>query len=368
MKHGDLIEKVRALAKKADRGAAAGAWIASLGTKPGPWRGVLAGLAAAERVPTHPYVAFSASSDVCRECGAAPVTVLDALGGSDPGGVLPGDMALAYDALTWARAQTDPPSPTPADVARLGSILALVGKLPASAREGRFNDALRAKKLVVGNRYAVRAAIETLGALGILETPEHPGFTTKWTSFAARQARPSTRVECDPPIAFWTAAHGVNATRVDEWFGAFGVKAHASSKPRSIPVATASASQARRDARAARSTELELGDVITVQIGEAWRAAIVIGHARDRGGRTPVLQPSSWSGTAPPSRADIQRASRAPFWCRIDLWVRDDPKERWRTVGRVAAKAPKQLAPYVVLSSKHDGLPALWKVRPLPAR
>src|SRR5262249_1749219 len=76
-------------------------------------------------------------------------------------------------------------------------------------REGKLNLALRAEKLVIGNKYDCRHVIETLGACSVLETAEYPGFTTKWTSFAARQARPSVRVECDPPIAFWSAGHGV---------------------------------------------------------------------------------------------------------------------------------------------------------------
>jgi len=67
---------------------------------------------------------------------------------------------------------------------------------------------MSAAKICVGNRYDRRHVIETLGACGILETPEHPGFNTRFTTFAARQDRPQARVDCDPPIAFWTAAHG----------------------------------------------------------------------------------------------------------------------------------------------------------------
>jgi len=363
MKHDDLIKRVRALAKRIDRTAAAGAWLASLGTKPGPWRAPIAALAPAERVPAHAYRAFSASSTSCRECGVEPVIELDVDATSDRSGILPGDLLQVYPVLTWFRDQPEPPRPTAADARRFTRILRLVGELPATAREGQLNEALRAEKLVVGSKYVVRDVIETLGALGILETPEHPGFTTKWTSFGARQDRPSARVECDPPIAFWTAGHGVNAARVAEWFGAFGVKAPASSKPRALPVAKASASQARRAKRAARSTELELGDVVAASIGATWRAAIVIGHARDMGGRSPVLQPSTWSGNAPPTAADIRSAPRVEDWSRIDLWVRDDPKGTWRTIGSVAAKAPPKLTPYTLLSVKRDGIARLWQER-----
>jgi hypothetical protein len=366
MKHDEIIKQVRALAKKVDRNAVAGAWLAGLGTKPSPWRAPLSALAPAERVPSHSYRAFSASSPSCRECGALPVIDLDDEEMSERGEILPGDLAQAYPVLVWFRAQPEPPRPTPADAKRLTRILKLVGELPASAREGKLNEALRAEKLVLGNKYDVRSVIETLGALGILETPEHPGFTTKWTSFGARQDRPSVRVECDPPIAFWMAGHGVNATRVAEWFGSFGVKTPASSKPRALPVAKASASQARRAKRAARSTELELGDVIAAQIGSVWRAAIVIGHARDLGGRTPFLQPSTWRGDAPPSAADIRSAPRVNAWCQTDLWVRDDPKGTWRTIGTIDANSPPKFTPHTLFSAKRDGIARFWEdCRPL---
>lgn len=368
MKHDDLIKRVRAVAKKIDRTAAAGAWLVGLGKKRSPWLAPLSALAPAERVPSHAYRAFSASSTSCRECGAKPVIDLDDEAMSEQSGILPGDLAQAYPVLMWFREQPEPPKPTAADTKRFTRILALVGELPATAREGKLNEALRAEKLVLGNKYDVRDVIETLGALGILETPEHPGFTTKWTSFGARQDRPSARVECDPPIAFWMAGHGVNADRVAEWFGAFGVKAPASSKPRALPVAKASASQARREKRAARSTELELGDVVATSIGGVWRAAIVIGHAKDMGGRTPILQPSTWTGDAAPSAAEVRSAARVDDRSCIDLWKRDDPKGSWRTIGRVAAKAPPKLTPYTLFSIKHDGLARLWRERPRPLR
>ncbi|CAN5914662.1 hypothetical protein BH11MYX2_BH11MYX2_25940 [soil metagenome] len=268
-------------------------------------------LAAAEKVPAHPYKEFSANSPSCRECGwdASSIPELH-----ERGQLLPGELDEAILALEHAEKEA-PPVATKADVKRLSDLLALVGTLLDTAREGALNEAIRKAKLVVGNKYDIRHVIETLGACGILETPEHPGFTTAWTSFAARQDRPSVRVECDPPIAFWIAAHGVNAKNVTQWFGALGVKAPAGTRARKLPVAKMSSSAKRREARAARNTELVVGDI--VQIGK--RSAIVVGHHHDRGGRFPILQP--WDN------ALVGRPAM------MDMWKRDDPKGRWTTVG-----------------------------------
>jgi hypothetical protein len=156
MKHDDLIKRVRALAKKIDRTAAAGAWLASLGTKPGPWRAPLAALAPAERVPAHAYRAFGASSASCRECGVEPMVELDDDATSDRSGILPGNLLQAYPVLTWFCEQPEPPKPTAADARRFTRILSLVGELPATAREGSLNEALRADKLVGGGKYSMK--------------------------------------------------------------------------------------------------------------------------------------------------------------------------------------------------------------------
>ncbi|MCE9578844.1 MAG: hypothetical protein K8W52_37310 [Deltaproteobacteria bacterium] len=147
--------------------------------------------------------------------------------------------AIAHDAsireLRRRARAADAPAIAGAFVASLGAepgawrapLVALAAGLavpPPRAKETPLSAAIAREGLAVGNKHDRRHVIETLGACGVLETPEHPGFTTRWTTFAARQDRPSARTECDPPIAFWTAAHGVNAASVARWFGHLGVK------------------------------------------------------------------------------------------------------------------------------------------------
>lgn len=349
--HDEVIRKVRAVARSADRKALASAFVASLGEKPGFWRSVLGALAAAEAVPTHAYKPFSRSSPDCRECGLLPKVEPAEL--STRGDDLPGDLASALAILEQAR-KANVPVAKAADGKRLKQILATVGTLPADARESRLNDAIRKAKIVVGNKYDVRAVIEALGACGVLQTPEHPGFSTKWTSFAARQDRPSSRVESDPPIAFWTVGHGVDAANVKRWFGSLGITAPAASKPRKAAVAKVSKGMTAREKRAARSTELELGDVVAFAVGSTWLAARVIGHHRDMGGRVPVLERLAWRGTSAPSLDDVRKAKSERVTSMMDLWKREDRGGRWTTIGTLPT--PKQdVGGYIVTGLRRDG-------------
>lgn len=353
MKHDAVVRELRALARKADRRAIAGAFLASLGGQPGRWRAPICALAAAERVPAHRYRAFSAANTACRECGIEPNETLDPDDVSERDELLPGDLPRAMQVLAWTRTGA-PPVPTATDAERFTRLLALVGKLPANARYGQLADAIRKAKLVPGTTYEVRSVVETLAACGILETPQHPGFTTAWTSFAARQDRPNVRVEVDPPLAFWTAGHGVNATNVKYWFGELGVSSPASAKPRAVAVAKASRTTTKRAARAARATTLAIGEVIAAKIGREWRAGIVIGHHHDLSGRCPIITPSAWRGTTAPTLADVRNAARDRASWLIDLWERNDPKGRWAVIGTLPEK-PQQLSGYMVARLRRDG-------------
>ncbi len=244
-RHDDVLRDVRALAKKLDAEAIAGAFVASLGVKPGFWRAPLIALAAARAVPKH-KLEQTTSDGNCKECGLHADVEVEEM--HEGGQLLPGDLADALGALQRAKTDRAVPRPSRDDVRRFTELLALVKDLPSTAREAQLEKAIGSAKLVVGNRYDRRHVLETLAACGILETPDHPGFTTRWSSFAARQERPSINIECDPPLAFWLAAHGVNAANVSTWFGSLGVKTPAGTSARTAVVASA----AKRKRRAAR--------------------------------------------------------------------------------------------------------------------
>lgn len=355
--HDDTIAKARKLARTIDRERIASAFVASLAQRPGFWRAPLLALAASERVPTHAYQRFSASSPACAICGFDPDAKIVAI--REDGQLLPGDVAGARLALERATAQLDhAPVPTKDDVAAFGRLLALVAELPPTAREGKLVDAITKAKVVSGNRYDRRHVVETLGGCGILETPEYPGFTTKWTTFAARQARPSTRVECDPPIAFWQAAHGMNAENVRGWFGHLEVDVVPPSPDRAQADAAAktraSSARGRADARAARSTEFERGDAIAISTPTGWVGAVVVRHHQDRGGRTATIVFVDWRGNEAPTLEALTGRRALGFRRGTQLqhapmmfaraWKRVDPAGRWHWLGeRVAAPSSDHL-------------------------
>ncbi len=350
--HDAIIKRVRALGKASDAKRIAGAFVASLGEAPGFWRAPLMALAVAERVPAHVYTPWSKGDGQCRVCGLDPEAEVESP--HERGQLLPEDLAGVVAALEQAKQRKgEAPKPSATDVKRLQRIFAMVGELPASAREGKLNEAMRAEKLVAGEKYDRRHVIETLGACSVLETAEHPGFTTAWTSFAARQARPTVRVECDPPIAFWSAGHGVGAAGVERWFGHLGVTAPRVSATRAAEQAkvteAAAVRQSKLDRRAARATELVVGDAVAFAVGARWIAGIVVDHFQDRGGRRPVVELVQWAGDAPPAVEVLHGRGAAGTrsgknQCRgrlilSDLWKRTDRRRRWVVVGE-GMKAP----------------------------
>lgn len=340
--HDETLEELRALSRKLDADAISGAFVASLSLPPAFWRAPLVALAAARGVPKH-AIAVTFSDGSCKECGLAERVALEPP--HDRGQCLPGDLARA---LVVLRAVREQPAPLPSreDKARMARLFEVIAALPPTAREAQLEKQMAAAEVCVGNKYDRRHVIETLGACGILETNEHPGFTTRWTSFAARQARPSVRVECDPPIAFWTAAHGVNAGNVATWFGHLGIKAPKATAPRvaarEAAEAKVAASAKKRAARAARETELAVGDAVAFAIGARYVAGIVIGTMADKGGRSPVIELCAWKGDALPTAAQLaktkaagrtwgDRLIRGPVLL-VDLWTREGPGGGWSVV------------------------------------
>jgi len=343
MKHDALVTELRRVARAIDAHAIASAFVASLpATRTsdlGPWRTALGALALGLAVPSHRRTQTYASG-ACKECGLEEASTLDAFAPARDR--IPGALDSALVVLRAAATATAP-RPTKANITCLSKLLAIVGSLPPRAGESKLNAAIATSKLVGGDRYARRHVIETLGLLGILETPEYPGVATRWTSFAVRDGRGGRRTECEAPIALWTAAHGVNAAAVSRWFGHLGLTVPGASAPRADAVARASKAAAKCDARAARATELAVGDAIAFATSSGFAGAIVIAHQSDRSGTVPIIDLLEWRGASLPSLDELgaSRASGRRLGDRqivapmsvYDLWHRDDPRGRWQFIG-----------------------------------
>lgn len=369
LSHDSVLAELATLAARTDAKAVAGAFVASLGGAPGFWRAPLIALAAARAAPKHAF-GPTFSGGQCRECGLTKSVELEEI--HEAGQALPGDLAGAVAVLRELSNQGAPPAPAREDARRMSRLLALVGELPPDAREGKLNDAIAREKLVRGNKYDRRHVIETLGACGVLETPEHPGFTTRWTSFASRQDRPSVRVECDPPIAFWSAGHGVDAKNVAAWFGHLGVKAPKAAAPKPRAVASSAKKHAAKKARVARATELEIGDVVAFLVGGTWIAATVTRHFRDASGVHPVVELLDFRSDDRPTASDVRgKRARGARWGKrtvrepyvlFGLWEREDPKGGHFVVARGARPPATKHLP-----DPFEGSPTFERVKNLAA-
>jgi hypothetical protein len=82
------------------------------------------------------------------------------------------------------------------------------------------HEASQARTFSVPSRSpsAFPSLLETLAYANVLNAPEHPGLLEAWQTYAARDQRPSVRVEVDAPLGFWRASHGVNRTAVARLF------------------------------------------------------------------------------------------------------------------------------------------------------
>lgn len=63
----------------------------------------------------------------------------------------------------------------------------------------------------------IRGLLETLGYLGILQSPEHQGYLYNFTPPFSRPAK-SSKSDWRYPVDFWEGAHGVNFEAIAYWF------------------------------------------------------------------------------------------------------------------------------------------------------
>ncbi|GAA4607573.1 hypothetical protein GCM10023107_82140 [Actinoplanes octamycinicus] len=282
--HDEAVTTLRRLAGAVDERAAADAFVAGLGHARLRWRALLPALALGTAMPAHPFPA-DPGARTCGVCFLDRTTTVDTTMAwwrrVRSGSPLPGDvcryiLALEAAAQPW-------PTPDPLDVWTLHEILDVIRSLPPATRPGRAARALRDRGLLASRSTAAYTALlEDLAFLGILQTPDHPGMFTAFTTARQRDERPSVRVEVSAPLSFWTAAHGVTESLVDRLFGHLArpderPPAPAPVAPRRVSATVRLAAPLRGEARA--------GDVYAVQCREdAWVLAFCH-ETQDRNGR-----------------------------------------------------------------------------------
>lgn len=277
--HDEAVSRLRHAAARIDLRRAADAFVASMASSDLAWLTVLPAAALGLAMPAHAMEAMGGGScGICfhRNERANPTMLAyfrhmqGACWGTSGG---PAEGLLALEAACKL-APDDWPRPTPRDAWVFHRLLELLRGLPGPTRYGKARAALKdARLLRVNTPYRCETVLEALATLGVLQTPEHPGLFTRWTTAAERDQRPSTKVEAPAPLAWWSAAHGLDETLLQRLFGHLPC-------PDKEPPADEAAKPARRKpaAAAARAKSIPgppaAGDVHAVCLREdLWTAA-----------------------------------------------------------------------------------------------
>lgn len=201
---------------------AANAFVSSLQTRALHRRSALASLALLRHLPVHPWEASPFwQHSPCRVCGEykakASLIDLNRLSYARHRGSTGTDdvVSAAFDLEVFAA--------EPADASRSrGAWELLKGILDAASSLGPRDSAAKLSKVIrgvfAGNDRERQQVIETLGACGVLESPDQPGFRTRWVPREDRQD-PDGKNDWSYPVLWWRGANGVNADAVREWFG-----------------------------------------------------------------------------------------------------------------------------------------------------
>lgn len=121
--------------------------------------------------------------------------------------------AFDLDQARWL----DDPEPTPRDLQIMSSLLDTIANLPP---EGTPNDIVRkTAKLFPSNTWERRIIVNILGYSGILEAPNHPGWSERFVRFYETLAFPGTPRNGWPyPVVWWRRIEGINTKALRQAF------------------------------------------------------------------------------------------------------------------------------------------------------
>lgn len=200
------------------KAAVVAAFVASLSSRRLDLRSALGSFAVGRHLLGHRF-AKDSNGVFCRYCGDNKSQIIDrnvlSFERFKWGGVrhsLPSYIAFDLEMLK----ATAVPEPHQDDWAILRDILDIARRLPDGARLGDLEKSLA--KTVRSNGAERRTLIGILGYAGILVDQSRPDFRRAFVSCSEREETPWHKDDWPYPVAWWTAAHGVNENAVREWF------------------------------------------------------------------------------------------------------------------------------------------------------
>ncbi|MET1078880.1 MAG: hypothetical protein ABWY06_12765 [Pseudomonas sp.] len=288
MEHDACISRLQALAGAVELQRAADAFVASLVSSTPAWATVLPAMALGLTLPAH-TASRVAPDRVCNLCfhtdaskDRAQQSYFHQISGSAWGENDPLDAVLALENATAIAADLWP-VPSERDTWVFHQLLELLRGLPAAARYSKAREAIKASGLLAVNTPArCETLLAALAFIGVLETPEHPGLFTRFTSSSERDMRPNVRVEVPGPLAWWSSDHGLNEALLERLFGHLPVPAHEPAAP--AKVKAPKAAKAPSSGPKAISGPVAAGDIYAVRYREDLWGAVYC-HAEETDAR-----------------------------------------------------------------------------------
>lgn len=214
-----LIELVAALSRR----RVADAFLASLSTRRLDWRSAMGSFAVFQHIQRH---AAEEMEGECRICGAY-------LTGDDEQDDDEQDLnVLNFERFKWGGVRHDQvvyaafdlrqflkessPQPTAADIEIFRRIISAIDQAPQNTSSANLHAEFA--KVLKSNKSERDVLVAILGFSGILETPEHPGYSSRFILAGERSLPDQRFVKMAYPACWWRGDIGINQLWLSEYF------------------------------------------------------------------------------------------------------------------------------------------------------
>ena len=216
--HDQGVAQVAELVAALSRRTVADAFLASLSTRRLDWRSALGSFAVFQHLQRH---AAEKLEHKCRICGSYLT-----------GGITQDLNVLNFERFKWGGVRHDQvvyaafdlsqflkeslPQPTAADIAIFRNIVSAIDQAPPNTSSANLHAQFA--KVLKSNKSERDVLVAILGFCGILETPEHPGYSSRFIPAGERGLPDRRFVDMSYPACWWRSEIGINRHWLSEYF------------------------------------------------------------------------------------------------------------------------------------------------------
>ena len=299
--HDPILKELKSLTDEWKLAEASDAFIASLWSAPFIWRSALTGKLISAVMPEHPFTPYTGSTTVCTICGFHSDAVDISLSWYQSmisGIQLDGEPVGHVLALREMKKLGKRPVPNYFDRWTFQAILTVIRNLPPKTRYSKAREALQKEKLIpTSSKWVYGSLLEALALIGILDTEDHPGMATAFTTYVERDLRPTVKIEVQAPLAWWNSSIGINEKVLATVFKNFDTSSVSLTKrPNPVPPLSETLTGALENKRVPRAQTpktpesagkgpVQAGDVYAIRVREGlW----VTAYCHEVGSGAPV--------------------------------------------------------------------------------